>query len=341
MDLLINSIENENVLNSYNFARKSDLVYSEIISKRKFQNIDTNDTTIISEDKHSIFYKKNKFELKENDIIFCNSFTIDSLFDELNKIDTLKNLKLITHQSDMLISHKLFKKKPQCISEWHSINVDNNISEISPLPMGLSNDYFGKTLDKSHYTNEKRINFEDKENKLYVNFEVNTNFSERYKLIKLFQKKPWAVVEDEKLTLNEYVTKLNKYRFILCPWGNGIDTHRLWETFYAGSVPITRRHDTYIPTKTLPIILIDNYKNISFDELCNFTLKKHNEDALTINYWIKKINNNILDINQKIYITESQIKQEDTIGEYNKMLSNIRRIKKFKTLDRKIKKRIF
>ena len=88
-------------------------MYSEIISKRKFQNIDTNDTTIISEDKHSIFYKKNKFELKENDIIFCNSFTIDSLFDELNKIDTLKNLKLITHQSDMLISHKLFKKKPK------------------------------------------------------------------------------------------------------------------------------------------------------------------------------------------------------------------------------------
>ena len=37
MDLLINSIENENVLNSYYFARKSDLVYSEVISKRNFQ----------------------------------------------------------------------------------------------------------------------------------------------------------------------------------------------------------------------------------------------------------------------------------------------------------------
>ena len=60
-----------------------------------------------------------------------------------------------------------------------------------------------------------------------------------------------------------------------------------------------------------------------------------------MNYWIKKIKNNILDINQKIYITESKIKQEDTIGEYNKTLRNIRRVKKIKTLDRKIKKRIF
>ena len=78
MDLLINSIEKRNVLNSYNFARKSDLVYSEVISKHNFQKIDTSDTTILSEDEHSIFYKKNKFKLKENDIIFCNSFTINS-----------------------------------------------------------------------------------------------------------------------------------------------------------------------------------------------------------------------------------------------------------------------
>ncbi len=341
MDLLINSIENRNVLNSYNFARKSDLVYSEVISKHNFQKIDTSDTTILSEDKHSIFYKKNKFKLKENDIIFCNSFTINSLFDELNKIDILKNLKLITHQSDRLISRKLFRTKPHCISEWYSINVDNNISDINPIPIGLSNDYVEKTLDKSSYSNVKRINFEEKENKLYVNFEENTNFNERYNLIKLFQKKPWAVVESEKLTLSEYITNLNKYKFVLCPWGNGIDTHRLWETFYAGSVPITRRHDTYIPTKTLPILLIDNYKNLSFDDLSSFTWKKYNEEALTINYWIKKINNNILDINQEIYITESKRKQEDTIEEYNRMQSNIRRIKKFKTLDRKIKKRIF
>lgn len=341
MDLIINSMKNENVLNSYNFARKSDLVYSEVISKHNFKNIDTNDITIISKDKHSIFYKKNKFELKENDIIFCNSFTIDSLFEELYKIDNLKNLKLITHQSDRLISNKLLRMKPDCISEWYSINVDNNIKGINPIPMGLSNDYFDKTLDKSNFSNIKKTNFEDKENKLYVNFEANTNFNERYKLIKLFHKKPWAVVESEKLSLSEYVKKLNKYRFVLCPWGNGIDTHRLWETFYSGSVPITRRHNTYTTTKTLPILLIDNYKNLSFKDLNSFTQKKLNEEALTIDYWINKINSNILDINQKIYITESKLKQEDTIEEYNKIISNIRRVKKFKTLERKIKKRIF
>ena len=33
MNLLINSINNENVLNSYNFARKCDIVYSEVVSK--------------------------------------------------------------------------------------------------------------------------------------------------------------------------------------------------------------------------------------------------------------------------------------------------------------------
>ena len=37
---------------------------------------------------------------------------IDSLFEELNKIKNLKNIKLITHQSDNSVSNKLYKRNP-------------------------------------------------------------------------------------------------------------------------------------------------------------------------------------------------------------------------------------
>ena len=37
--LFINTINDEEVLNSYNFARKADVVYSEIISKKNFEKI--------------------------------------------------------------------------------------------------------------------------------------------------------------------------------------------------------------------------------------------------------------------------------------------------------------
>ena len=134
MDLYINSISNEQVLNSYNFARISDVVYSEIVSVDQFKSLENKNTHIISKDDNHVFYKIDKFKIKENDIVFTNLFMIDSLFEELNKIKNLKNIKLITHQSDNSVSNKLYKRKPTCVSEWYGINVERKINNLIPIP---------------------------------------------------------------------------------------------------------------------------------------------------------------------------------------------------------------
>jgi transposase len=42
--------------------------------------------------------------------------------------------------------------------------------------------------------------------------------------------------QDVKLILKK--STLGKYRYVLCPRGNGIDTHRFWETLYKGNLPV-------------------------------------------------------------------------------------------------------
>ena len=37
-----------------------------------------------------------------------------------------------------------------------------------------------------------------------------------------------------------YLQSINEHDFVLCPRGNGRDTHRLWETLYLGSIPIVK-----------------------------------------------------------------------------------------------------
>jgi hypothetical protein len=37
-----------------------------------------------------------------------------------------------------------------------------------------------------------------------------------------------------------YLQSIRKHDFVLCPRGNGRDTHRLWETLYLGSIPIVK-----------------------------------------------------------------------------------------------------
>ena len=57
MDLYINSISNEQVLNSYNFARISDVVYSEIVSVDQFKSLENKNTHIISKDDNHVFIR--------------------------------------------------------------------------------------------------------------------------------------------------------------------------------------------------------------------------------------------------------------------------------------------
>jgi len=41
-----------------------------------------------------------------------------------------------------------------------------------------------------------------------------------------------------RLSPSEYSTVAASYQFVACPRGNGIDTHRFWETLYRGSLPV-------------------------------------------------------------------------------------------------------
>ena len=65
----------------------------------------------------------------------------------------------------------------------------------------------------------------------------------------------------------EYRDDLEKYKYVLCPPGNGIQTHRLWEAMYFGSIPVVKDSILYKSFKKLNIIFVDNFKNIKIKEL--------------------------------------------------------------------------
>jgi hypothetical protein len=80
---------------------------------------------------------------------------------------------------------------------------------------------------------------------------------------------------------------------ILCPIGNGIDTHRLWEVLYSNRVPIILRIkdcNLYELYSQLPVIIletIDDLHNIKLLEDMYHTVKtkEYNTDILKYSYW--------------------------------------------------------
>ena len=102
-----------NIINSDKFASASDLIYSQRIGNKLFKNSPSKKIINISNDENfsCTVYKLINFELSENDVIFCNTDYLDNLFFHLNKINELKNLKLVTNQTDQLITKKVFDRK--------------------------------------------------------------------------------------------------------------------------------------------------------------------------------------------------------------------------------------
>ena len=279
------------MFSSFDIARSADVVFSEVLSTNQFKTLHIPNLEIIDQQEHYLFYKNRKFKLSQFDTIFTHTASLENLFHLLKKVDKDLNLTLITHQADTPITEKLFKAKPKCIDNWYAVNVDYIDKSLIPIPIGLANEYSPKNIQKQQIKSVPQLDsFGIKENLMYVNFNSNTNIKERSWIKDYFSSQVWAEVETKALSIEEYIEKILNSSFTLCPWGNGYDTHRIWESLSLGSIPIVKNHIAFKNLKNLPILFVEDYKIINEDMLINYleAIKKDssiNLDILTNTYW--------------------------------------------------------
>ena len=278
-------------INGYKFARMSDYVFSEVLTNKQFQEINPKNIEIIYSNNSHICYQRKQLNISDGDTVFCVNSSLELLFYHV-KDENLKNLTLITSQTDDKISKKNIKKLPKQFSRWYSINVDCTDPKLISIPLGLSNGY-----DKNLDLDDNLINIDlnsftkRKENLLYLSFEDNTNIRHRSGLKNYFSQFKWAKILYKKNEIVEYENDLRISNFVLCPQGNGIDTHRIWETLYCGSIPIIEDHIGFNQFKNLPIMFVDDFYKISEKSLENFldTLQVKDLDIIDFDYWKNEI----------------------------------------------------
>jgi hypothetical protein len=290
-----------------------------------------------------LIYKKRNFIIKNGDSIFCHTDQLNNLFFHLKKIEKLKNLTLVTHQTDKLILRKDFERKPKSIERWFSVNVGFKNESLIPIPIGIASNFSKKNLTLSNFEleNFNVSNYLKKEINLYINFEVNTNYKERSKIYDQFANKSWVNIDSPNQNKASYLNNLKSHSFVLCPWGNGVDTHRFWETLYAGSIPVTKYHPTYEAASELPVLFVKEYseinENLLLEFMNSFKLENYNFDKLTKNYWKNIITlPSSSDYSEKIVETNLQTFFYKQIRKSLKIKNKI--IKKIKTFIQKINK---
>lgn len=244
--------------------------------------------------------------------INSNPDTIITVFTEThelkNRIPILKKkpkqIILVSHNSDGNIQWKKGReeydyewRKETNILYWFSQNVLTTDPTLIPIPIGLENDYIFSPDIKQQYMVDLRKRRIKKNVQMFICYNPETNRPERYPPLTLFKDCPWVIITEGFNNINLYKRFFDimvQSLFVLCPAGNGTDTHRLWEALYLGCIPIVKRYPfTEYYEKYLPILIVDKWEEITLsfliEKFIQIDRKNYDYEILKMSYWKNKI----------------------------------------------------
>lgn len=256
---------------------------------------------------HTDFLEHNKLSNLHDGktVFFCKTDYLLQDFETITKLDN--EVVLITGNSDYPITDQIVSLAPKNIKKWYAVNALTYNNMVEPIPLGLENQYFStrdghgigypdraslkesilQNLDKNYIPTQF----------LYCNFNITTNPAYRQKIYDMAKQSKYITLDNPTLTLYDMFQKIQDHKMVLCPAGNGIDTHRLWEVLYSHKIPVTIKtgdYKIYKLYKELPIIILDNIENLlnydliknKYDNIIN---KQYNLEILNSFYWKEKI----------------------------------------------------
>ncbi len=208
---------------------------------------------------------------------------------------------LIYGHSDHSLSrfqlNRLFRKGFRKIAGTNTLNGGRTMA----IPLGLTNLYPDSPLHlilgdlevikEALQARIPRVSFR---NSCYANFNIKTHKS---RLIAAKEMSSLGInrVESEYSIQGrrKFCLDVANSDFVICPRGNGVDTHRFWEALYLGSIPIVLK-DPHLSsfTSQLPCLELENWgqlSNTSFLEESYYRLRAMQWDPrlLTADHWLQ------------------------------------------------------
>lgn len=200
-------------------------------------------------------------------LMFCYGHRIDELSFHIHKF---KNpFILISHNSDYNISDcESTKKIIECkqLIKWFAQNVEYIHNKLHFLPIGIAN----RMWEHGNISWFENITDFNKEKHVYMNFNIDTNYELRTNCLNiLIYKIDFLPI----LSPFDNIQLLKRYRFSICPEGNGLDTHRLWESLYVKTVPILIKNafsENIKNVTNFPMILLDRWEDLDVESLPDY-----------------------------------------------------------------------
>jgi hypothetical protein len=167
---------------------------------------------------------------------------------------------LVVHNSDELIDHTYdhIFDNPNILHMFCQ-NAVTPHPKVTGVPIGLANPMFPHGNLSEFFQQARSIL---KENIVYAKRIATTNES-RGRLFEVLNRRgDVGISPTSKVGFDEYISELKQHRFVVCPRGNGIDTHRLWETIYLGSTPVITAAELHRAVSSNHCHVLQNWEDL-------------------------------------------------------------------------------
>lgn len=237
-------------------------------------------------------------------LVFRSDYWRNNLVDSLIRVQVPdgKRTLILGHSDQRVRLNSLMVGIMRGFNQVRAINASNFGSRLSSIPLGVTN--FSKDSAPFNILGNLQIMLEaanstprisDYNGVLLVNFSVSTNLKKRNKLIKILENMEIRnlVPDYSRFGRLNFLQQVRKQSYVLCPEGNGIDTHRIWETLYLGGIPIILSSNVLNPLLTdLPVLIIRDWNELydkKFLETKWYEMqtKKYNFEKLKASFWVK------------------------------------------------------
>jgi hypothetical protein len=230
-------------------------------------------------------------DVLDGEIVFVSTEYAFRFFQEVAHRIAVR-YRLITHNSDVPVDSFLAGLAPPNIESWFALNATHQSERVIPLPIGLENGHFCFAGVPGDFDAVRSRDWAKKV-KILSGFTIATNPGERQRVQELAARVPCVEQLPSRLTQSDYLRVAATYKFLLCPPGNGLDTHRAWEAMYLGVVPIVKDSVAmrYFAQLGLPLWILESWEELLSlrpDELeAKYEALKGGFDspALFMDYW--------------------------------------------------------
>lgn len=190
--------------------------------------------------------------------------------------------ELVYHRTDSTFDRFKFESVKPFVSKIYAVNCDISHPMISKIPLGFAD---GKKMPENIQKNKDIL--------CYLNLGLYNDEIQfvkckniRQHCIDFFKNKHFITYDNCNLTQEEFNDKLHRSKFVLCPFGYGLDTHRFYESYASGAIPIVMSSGLDEIYEKFGAIIVNDWSEVTEEFLKNIIKKCFEKEKLYVNNYI-------------------------------------------------------